>query len=124
MTSKLERKLGRIDWTLAAAELDRRCRAFDPFPGIFTNFRGARLKVHDLEVGEPVARATSRPGPCWRSPPAGIEVRSGGGSLAVLLPSCSARASAACRSTPSFWASGLPRASASPDARRARGSRS
>lgn len=83
VSSKLERKLGRIDWTLPAAELDRRCRAFDPFPGLFANFRGARLKVHDIEVGEPVV-GDEAPGTVLAVSPAGIAVRSGEGTVAVL----------------------------------------
>jgi methionyl-tRNA formyltransferase len=50
-TSKLERRMGRIDWGQPARELALRCRAFDPFPGLFCAFRGSRVKVHGLEVG-------------------------------------------------------------------------
>ena len=34
--SKLERDAGRLDWTLDAAVLERRIRAYDPWPGTFT----------------------------------------------------------------------------------------
>jgi methionyl-tRNA formyltransferase len=34
--SKLERADGRLDWTLPAATLERRIRAYDPWPGTFT----------------------------------------------------------------------------------------
>jgi methionyl-tRNA formyltransferase len=33
---KLERDAGRIDWSLPAAALERRIRAYDPWPGTFT----------------------------------------------------------------------------------------
>ncbi len=46
---KLEREDGRIDWTLEAAALERRIRAYDPWPGSFTVVREAdadrRLKI-------------------------------------------------------------------------------
>lgn len=42
---KLEREDGRLDWSLDAAALDRRIRAFDPWPGTFTVLDGAVLKV-------------------------------------------------------------------------------
>lgn len=83
VTAKLERKMGRIDWTLPAEALDRRCRAFDPFPGLYSNFRGARIKVHDLRVGEPLS-GDEPPGTVIHVSPAGIAVRCGGGSAAVL----------------------------------------
>ncbi|HPC82654.1 MAG TPA: methionyl-tRNA formyltransferase [Thermoanaerobaculaceae bacterium] len=83
VTVKLERKMGRIDWTLPAEELDRRCRAFDPFPGLYCNFRGARVKVHDLRPGEPVAGG-EEPGTVLGVSPAGIAVRCGGGTVAML----------------------------------------
>ena len=42
---KLEREHGRLDWTQDAATLDRRVRAFDPWPGTFTVLDGVVIKV-------------------------------------------------------------------------------
>lgn len=46
---KLERNDGRLDWTKPAEALERRIRAYDPWPGTFTEFRETgktrRLKV-------------------------------------------------------------------------------
>jgi methionyl-tRNA formyltransferase len=42
---KLTRADARIDWTGAAAAIERRVRAFDPWPGTFTLLDGAMLKV-------------------------------------------------------------------------------
>jgi methionyl-tRNA formyltransferase len=83
MTSKLERKLGRIDWGLPAIELDRRCRAFDPFPGVYCSFRGARLKVHSL-VPHGSREGNEPPGTVLAVSGAGIEVRSGAGTSVLL----------------------------------------
>jgi methionyl-tRNA formyltransferase len=83
VTGKLERKMGRIDWGLQAGELARRCRAFDPWPGLFTGFRGSRLKVHGLEEAEP-SPGEQEPGTVLAASAEGISVRSGGGSVALV----------------------------------------
>lgn len=47
--SKLERDAGRLDWTWDAVALERRIRAYDPWPGTFTlateDGRARRLKI-------------------------------------------------------------------------------
>jgi methionyl-tRNA formyltransferase len=48
--NRLEKKAGLIDWTLPAREIARRCRAFSPWPGLFTFFEGQRLLVHHTEA--------------------------------------------------------------------------
>jgi len=83
ITEKLDRRLGRIAWSLPADELARRCRAFDPWPGLFCSFRGTRVKVHGLEVGAARAGA-EEPGTVLGVSNAGIAVRCGGSSVAVL----------------------------------------
>ena len=82
-SSKLDRRLGRIDWTLPADDLARRCRAFDPWPGLFANFRGSRIKVHGVEV-DPPRPGGETPGTVLAVSPAGIAVRCGGESVARL----------------------------------------
>ncbi len=42
---KLTREDGRIDWTQPAAAIDRRIRAFDPWPGTFTTLAGTQIKI-------------------------------------------------------------------------------
>ena len=42
---QLEKNDGLLDWSLPAVELDRRVRAFTPWPGAFTTWRGQRLKI-------------------------------------------------------------------------------
>jgi methionyl-tRNA formyltransferase len=41
----LKKEDGRLDWAQPAAYLSRQVRAFDPWPGTFTAWRGRRLKV-------------------------------------------------------------------------------
>ena len=83
VTTKLDRKLGRIDWQLSARELACRCRAFDPWPGLFTTFRGGRLKVHGFEVGDG-ASGDQEPGTVLAVSLAGVAVRCGGGTVGVV----------------------------------------
>ncbi len=45
VTRKLERADGLADWSLTAAELERRARAFTPWPGLFTEWNGSGLKL-------------------------------------------------------------------------------
>jgi methionyl-tRNA formyltransferase len=52
---KLGRDDGRIDWSWPAARIERRLRAYDPWPGCSTSFNGRRLKIFPFaEVVEAV----------------------------------------------------------------------
>ncbi len=83
VTAKLERKMGHVDWELRADDLARRCRAFDPWPGLYTSFRGVRLKVHGLKAGE-AKRGDEPPGTVVAVSSTGIAVRCGGGTVALV----------------------------------------
>jgi methionyl-tRNA formyltransferase len=48
--AKLGREHGRIDWTQDAAAIERRVRAFDPWPGTFTTLAGVTLKILGARV--------------------------------------------------------------------------
>jgi methionyl-tRNA formyltransferase len=52
VTRKLERNHGRADWELTALELERRRRAFTPWPGLFTEWQGKSLRLVDVCAGE------------------------------------------------------------------------
>ena len=41
---------GRIDWTKSASEIDRQVRAFNPWPGAFTDRDGILLKIWKVEL--------------------------------------------------------------------------
>ena len=43
--AKLDKEEGRIDWSKSAAELDRLVRALNPWPGVWCELGGERLKV-------------------------------------------------------------------------------
>ena len=44
---------GVADWGLAAAELERRQRAFTPWPGLFTEWEGKTVRLVEVTVLEP-----------------------------------------------------------------------
>ena len=43
---KIGREEGRLDWRLHSTDLERRVRAFDPWPGSFFEIGGERIRVH------------------------------------------------------------------------------
>lgn len=49
---RMTRESGRVDWTQPAARLARQVRAFDPWPGAFTWWDGARLRILDADAWE------------------------------------------------------------------------
>ena len=48
VTRKLERADGQADWGLSAAALERRRRAYTPWPGLFTHWQDKTLKLLDV----------------------------------------------------------------------------
>ena len=55
VTSKLERNDGRADWKMTALELERRRRAYTPWPGLFTQWQDKTLRLVDVCAGEVLA---------------------------------------------------------------------
>jgi methionyl-tRNA formyltransferase len=47
---KLERNDGEIDWSMTAGELERRVRAYDPWPGTFTTMQDERERKKRLKI--------------------------------------------------------------------------
>ena len=63
ITRKLERSDGLADWNLPAAALRRQQRAYTPWPGLFTDWRGKVLKLLEVEaLPAVVAPGRSDPG--------------------------------------------------------------
>ena len=57
----IRREDGRIDWTLPAEDIERRLRAYTPWPGVFTFMGRERIKLID-------ASAEGSPAPDQRAP--------------------------------------------------------
>ena len=62
VTRKLERSDGLADWNVAAAVLERRARAFTPWPGLFTQWDGAVIKLLAVVVSASEAGTEASPG--------------------------------------------------------------
>jgi len=56
----LKKEEGQLDFTRSAEELERRVRAFNPWPGAFMDFDGTLLKVHRAHVEAGEAEAGQR----------------------------------------------------------------
>jgi methionyl-tRNA formyltransferase len=77
--AKITREEAAIDWTLAAVQLDRRIRAFDPAPGAFAALDGRVVKV---EAASPeTAPRVATPGEVLAIDARGIVVACGEGAL-------------------------------------------
>lgn len=74
---KIEKEEGRIHWSLSASELDRKIRAFNPWPGCYT---------HDFKIwqAEPVStHSTQTPGTLIAVHKDRIDVATGAGILSI-----------------------------------------
>ena len=81
-TPMLRRNFAKIDWSMPARQLVNRLRGFTPWPGLFTKFRGGRLKIFGLEEVKPPPPGKEKPGSILTAEPDGIIVRCGKGSAA------------------------------------------
>lgn len=81
MAPMIDKEEGRLDFARrSAAELERRLRAFTPWPGAFTTFDGALLKVTKAAVRS----GTGEPGTILAADAGGIEVACREGSFVML----------------------------------------
>ncbi len=80
VTPMLTRKFGEIEWSKTARILVNRLRGFTPWPGLYTKFRGARLKIFGLEEITKTPSGNEEPGIVISTGSAGIMVRCGGRS--------------------------------------------
>jgi methionyl-tRNA formyltransferase len=79
MAPMIKKEDGRLDFTRPAIELERRLRAFTPWPGAWTTFQGQTLKVTAVRVGH----GAGAPGTVLSAGKDGIEVACAQGSLVL-----------------------------------------
>ena len=77
MAPMIRKEDGQLDFTRPARELERRVRAFTPWPGAYTHYAGHLLKVHETRV----STSAGAPGTVLSAGPAGVEVACGEGAL-------------------------------------------
>jgi len=61
----LKKSDGQLDFTQSAQEMERKVRAFNPWPGAFLDWHGGRLKIHRARVVDNLEHGTkisSKPG--------------------------------------------------------------
>jgi methionyl-tRNA formyltransferase len=75
--SKIDKSEAAIDWTQPATTIERRIRAFDPFPGCTTGLGEVTLKLWRARL----AAGHGQPGEILAVAPAGITVACGEGAL-------------------------------------------
>ena len=81
VTRKLERSDGEADWNLSSQQLSRRSRAYTPWPGLFTHWRGQVLKLLEVTDSPNLPEVDAAPGRVVRldqvGAPAGIGTAQG-----------------------------------------------
>lgn len=80
MAPMIRKEDGRLDWSRSARELERRVRAFSPWPGAFCTFEGKGQKVGKVAIGT----GRGEPGTVLAASASGIEVACAEGSLWLL----------------------------------------
>lgn len=79
------KKLGReeswVNWTDSAGQIERRIRAFDPWPGCLFSIEGKTLKI--LKASTTSHQASTTPGQVLQAGPEGIVVQSGQDAIRI-----------------------------------------
>ena len=78
---KIEKAEATLDWRLPAAVLERKIRAFDPFPGASSAINDESLKLWRAEIGHADPLAPAESGTILAVDQAGVLVACGGGAL-------------------------------------------
>jgi methionyl-tRNA formyltransferase len=79
---KIEKAEGAIDWTAGVLAIERRVRAFNPFPVCFSELGGERVRIWEA-WSLAGAAAPEPPGTILRADDRGIVVNCGDGQLAI-----------------------------------------
>ena len=86
---KLDKAEARLDWTLPAAQLARKVRAFEPWPVAEAVVAGERLRIHGAVALPRMAHDAPCRARCWRRPE-GIDIACGDGALRLRCSSAKA----------------------------------
>ena len=78
---KIQKSEGWLDWSTDAASLDRKIRAFNPFPICYSDLNGLRIKIHQAFVLE--SNSSNQPGEIIAATPQGLDVQTGQGALRI-----------------------------------------
>lgn len=79
---KLSKDEGHIDWSTAAIDIERLVRAFNPWPGTFSDLGDQRIRIHEARA---LATASDKPaGTVLRRDREGIDIACGTGTLRII----------------------------------------
>lgn len=84
VTPMLRRNFAKVDWSMPARQLINRLRGFTPWPGLYTKFRGGRMKIFGLEEVRPSPKGDEDPGTVLSVEDGGIVVRCGKRTAAMI----------------------------------------
>ena len=79
MAPMIKKEDGQLDFSRSAVQLERRLRAFTPWPGLYTSYQGQGLKL----LAEKAGQGSGRPGEVVSAGRDGIELACAEGSLVV-----------------------------------------
>jgi methionyl-tRNA formyltransferase len=87
LAPRIQKSMGRIDWTKPAAVIEREVRAFQPWPTAYTTMNGKQLKALRAQVGvpPPARPKPPTPGTIIASGEAGIVVVTGTDPLVLTV---------------------------------------
>ncbi len=80
VTPMLRRNFAKVDWSMPARQLINRLRGFTPWPGLYTKFRGGRMKIFGLEEVKVRPPGDEESGAVISADKSGIVVRCGRGT--------------------------------------------
>lgn len=75
----IRREDGQVDWTLPATAIERRLRAFTPWPGLYTFLGKTRIKILEADPGP--SGHSEQPGAVWAEAGALLAAAGGGTTL-------------------------------------------
>lgn len=81
VTKLLSREDGEIDWSVDADQISRQVRAYHPWPGSFTHWRGKLLKIMEASVPAADEGPRATPGTVMQLPSRAVGIATGDGAL-------------------------------------------
>ncbi|MEQ5816300.1 methionyl-tRNA formyltransferase [Marinobacter sp. NFXS11] len=79
--SKLSKTEGHIDWSADATAIERLVRAFNPWPGSYTDLGDQRIRIHEAQAL--VSTSDGLPGTVVQRDRDGIDIACGNGTLRI-----------------------------------------